>query len=236
MGKQWKQWLTLFSWAPKLLQMVTTAMKLKDACSLEEELWTSLDSVLKSWDITLSKKICVIKAMVFPVVMYRCEIWTIKKDEHQRMMLLKCGIREDSWESLGLQGRPNQSILKEINPEYSLDGLMLKLKLQYLGHLMWRTDSLKKTLCWERLKSGGEGDNRGWDGWMASPTRWAWVWASSGSWWWTGRLQSMGSQRVGHDWATELNWEQKLRSLPYWWIITEVIAWSQPSPKQCAYN
>ena len=85
---------------------------------------------------------------------------------------------------------------------------MLKLKLQYSGHLMRRTDSLERLWCWERLKAG-EGDNIGWDGWMASPTWWTWVWVNSGSWWWTGRpgvLQSMGLQRVGHDWATELNW------------------------------
>ena len=85
---------------------------------------------------------------------------------------------------------------------------MLKLKLPYFGHLMGRTDSLEKTLM-ERLKAGGEGDDRGWDGWMASPTQWTWVWASSRNWWWTGRpgvLQSMGSQRVGYDRATELNW------------------------------
>ena len=94
--------------------------------------------------------------------------------------------------------RSHQSILKEINPEYSLEGLMLKLKLHYFGHL---TD-LKRPWCWERLKAGREGDDRGWDGWMASPTQWTWVWVSSGSWWWTGRpgvLQSMGLQRVGHD-------------------------------------
>ena len=105
--------------------------------------------------------------------------------------------------------RCNQSILKEISPECSLEGLMLKLKLQYFGHLMWRTDSLEKTLMLERFKAGGEGDDRGWDGWMASPTQWTWVWVSSGSWWWTGRprmLQSMGLQRVEHNWATELNW------------------------------
>ena len=104
--------------------------------------------------------------------------------------------------------RSNQSILKEISPEYSLEGLMLKLKLQYFGHLMWKTDSLKRPWWWERLKAVREGDNRGWDGWMASPTQWTWVWASSGSWWWTGKpgvLQSMGSQRVRHDWGTELN-------------------------------
>ena len=95
------------------------------------------------------------------------------------------------------------------NPEYSLEGLMLKLKFQYFGHLMWRTDSWKKPWCWKRLKAGDEGDDRGWDGWMASPTLWTWVWASPGNLWWTGKpcvLQSMGSQRVEHDWATELNW------------------------------
>ena len=86
---------------------------------------------------------------------------------------------------------------------------MLKLKLQYFGHLMQRTDSLEKTLKLERLKAGEEGDSRGWDGWMASPTQWTWVWVNSRSWWWTGRpgmLQSMGSQRVRHDWVIELNW------------------------------
>ena len=104
--------------------------------------------------------------------------------------------------------KSNQSILKEISPEHSLEGLMLKLQLQYFGHLMWRTDSWEKTLILERLKAGGEGDDRGWDGWMASLTQWTWVWASSGSWWWTGKpgmLQSMGLQRVRHDWATELS-------------------------------
>ena len=105
--------------------------------------------------------------------------------------------------------RSNQFILKEISPEYSLEGLMLKLKLQYFGHLMWRTDSFEKTWCWERMKVGGEGDDRGWDAWMASPTQWTWVWVNSGSLWWTGRLgvlEFMGSQRVRHDWVTELNW------------------------------
>ena len=103
--------------------------------------------------------------------------------------------------------RSNQSILKEISPECSLEGLMLKLKLQYFGHLMRRTDSLEKTLILGKTEGGRKGDDRGWDGWMVLPTRWIWVWVSSGSWWWTGKpgvLQSMGSQRVGHDWATEL--------------------------------
>jgi len=99
--------------------------------------------------------------------------------------------------------RSNQFILKEISPEYSLKGLMLKLKLQY-----WCKEltHLKRPWCWEWLKAGGEGVNRGWDGWMLSPTWWTWIWASSGSWWWTGKpgiLQPCG-RRVRHDWATEL--------------------------------
>ena len=105
--------------------------------------------------------------------------------------------------------RSNQSILKEINPEYSLEGLLFRLKLQYFGHLMQRADSLEKTLCWERLKAVGEGDDRGWNGWMASVTRWKRIWASSRSWWWTGKpgmVQSTGLQRVRHDWV--LNWSE----------------------------
>ena len=107
--------------------------------------------------------------------------------------------------------RSNQSILKEISPKYSLEGLMLKLKLHYFGHLMQRTDWCEKSLMLEKLRAGEEGDDRGWDGWMASLTWWTLVWVNSGSWWWTGRpgkLQFMGSQRVGHYWATELNWTE----------------------------
>ena len=100
---------------------------------------------------------------------------------------------------------------KEINPEYSL--LKLKLKLQYLGHLMEEPTHWKRPWCWERLRTGGEGDDRGWDGWMASPAQWTWVWVDSGSWWWTGRpgvLWLMGSQSVGHNWVTELNWTEPI--------------------------
>ena len=136
--------------------------------------------------------------MVFPVVMYGCESWTIEKAERQRRIdafELWC------WKRLlrvpQTARRSNQYILKEISPEYSLEGLMLKLKLQYFGHLMWWTNFLKRPWCWESLKAGGEWNNRGWDGWMASWTRWTSVWARSGSWWSTGKpgmLQSMGSQ------------------------------------------
>ena len=150
---------------------------------------------------------------VFPVVMYGCESWTIKKVEHWRIdaFELWCWRR---WLRVPWTARTfNQSILREISPEYSSEGPMPKLKLQYFGHLMQRTDSLEKTRCWERLKVGGEGDDRGWDGWMKSQTQWMWVWVNSGSWWWTGRpgmLQSMGSQRVGQDWVTELNWTESI--------------------------
>ena len=104
--------------------------------------------------------------------------------------------------------RSNQSILKEISHGCSLEGVMLRLKLQYFGHLMRRVDSLEKTLMLGGIGDRRRGDDRGWDGWMASPTRCTWVWVNSGSWWWTGRpgmLRFMGC-RVGHDWTTELNW------------------------------
>ena len=103
---------------------------------------------------------------------------------------------------LSWTARSNQSILKEISPGCSLEGLMLKLKLQYFGHLMQRADYWKRPWCSGRLRGGGEGDDRGWDGWMASSTRWTWVWVDSGGWWWTGRpgmLQFMGLQRVRND-------------------------------------
>ena len=153
-------------------------------------------------------KVHLVKSMVFPVVRYGCKNWTIKKAEHQRIGAFEPRYWRRLLRVLWTARRSNQSILKEISPEYSLEGLMLKLKLQYFGHLMQKTD-LKRPWCWERLKVGGEGDNRGWDGWMTSLTQRTWVWVNYRSWWWTGRpgvLQSMGLQRVGHDWATELNW------------------------------
>ena len=171
-----------------------------------------LDSILKSRDFTLSTKACLVIAMVFPVVMYGCESWTIKKAGTKELMLLNCGVGEDlrvPWTAR----RSNQSILEEISPGCSLEGLMLKLKLQYFGHLMRRVDSLEKTLMLGGTGGRRKRGNRGWDGWMASPTQWTWVWVNSGSWWWTGRtglLQSKGSQRVGHDWVTELNWTEPL--------------------------
>ena len=135
---------------------------------------------LDSRDITLPTKVHLVKAMVFPVVMYGCEIWTIRKVEHGRIdaFELWCWRRllRVPWSAR----RSNQSILKEISPEYWLEGLMLKLKLQYFGHLVWRTDPFEKTLMLGKIEGRRRGDNRGWDGWMASPTQWTWVWVGDG--------------------------------------------------------
>ena len=199
MGKQWKQWETLFGGTPKSLQMVTAAIKLKDACLLlERKAVTSLDSILKSRDITLPTKVHLVKAMFFPVVIYGCESWTIKKAEHRRIDAFELWCWRRLLRVSQAARRSNQSILKEISPGCSTEGLMLKLKLQYFGYLMWRTDSLEKTLILEMIEAGRRGQ-QGWDGWMASPTQWTWVWASSGRTGKPGVLQFMGSQRVGHD-------------------------------------
>ena len=166
-----------------------------------------LDNILKSRDITLPTKIHLFKAMAFPVVMYRCDSWTIKKAEYQRTDPFEPWYWRRLLRVPWTARRSNQSILREINPEYSLKGLMLKL--QHFGHLMWRTDSLEKTLMLGKTEGMRRRAWKGWDGWMASPFQWTWIWASSRSWWRTGKpgvLQSVGLQKVSHDWATELNW------------------------------
>ena len=180
MAKQWKQCQTLFWGAPKSLQIMTAAMKLKDLL-FGRKVMTNLDSILKSRDITLPAKVCLVKATVFPVVMHGYESWTAKKGEHQKIDAFELWCWRRLLRVPWTARKSNQSILKEISPEYSLEGLMLKVKLQYFGHLMWRTDSFERPRCWERLKAGGEGDDRGWDGQMASPTQWTWVWVNSRS-------------------------------------------------------
>ena len=210
MGKQWKQWLTLFFWAPKSLQMVIAAIKLKDTCFfLGRKVMTNLDSILKNRDITVPSKVHLVKAMIFPVVMYGYESWTTRKAELWKIDAFEVWYWRRLLRVTWIARRSNQSILKEISPGCSLEGLMLRLKLQYFGHRCEELTHWKRPWCWEGLRARGEGDDRGWDDWMASLTRWAWVWVNSGSWWWPGRpgvLRLMASQRVGHDWATELNW------------------------------
>ena len=139
--------------------------------------------------------------------MYGCESWTTKKAEHRRIDAFELWCWRRLLRAPWTASRSNQSILKEISSEYSLEGLMLKLKLQYFCYLMWITNSFEKTLMLRKIEDGGERDNREWDGWMASPTQWIWVWVSSGSlWWigWPGVLLSLGSKRVEDDWATEV--------------------------------
>ena len=170
---------------------------------------TNLDSILKSRDITLLTKVCLVKSMVFPVVMYgnRGESWTIKKAESWRIDAFELWCWRKLLRVPWTARRSNKSILKEISPEYSLEGLMLKLKLQYFVHLMRRTDSLEKTLMLGKIKGRRR---RGWQRrrWLDGITNsmdmslsklWELVMDKPGV------LQSTGSQRVGHDWATGLN-------------------------------
>ena len=155
-----KQWLTLFFGAPKSLQLVTAAMKLKDACSFHRrKAMTNLDNIFKNRDITLPTKVHLVKVMVFPGVMYGCESCTIKKAEHWRTHAFELWCCRRFLRVPWTARRSNQSILKEISPEYSLEGLMLKLKLQYFGHLMRRIDSLEKTLMLGKIEGGRR---RGW--------------------------------------------------------------------------
>ena len=170
---------------------------------------TNLDSIFKSRDITLPTRVRLVKAMVFPVVMYGCESWTVKKAEHWRTDVFELWCWRRLLRVPWTARRSNQSILKEISPEYSLEGLMLKLILQYFGHLLWITDTLEKTLMLGKIEGGRR---RGWQRmrWLDGITESVDMsWASLGIWWCTGKpgvLQFMGSQGVGHDWATELNW------------------------------
>ena len=190
--------------------------EIKRCLLLGGKVMTNRDSILKSRDITLPTKVHLVKAMVFPVILYGCESWTIKKAELWRTDAFELWCWRRLLSIPWTARRSNQSILEEISPGCSLEGLMLKQKLQYFGHLMQRANSFEKTLMLERLRAGGAEGDRGWDGWMASLIWRMWVWVNFGCWWWTGRpgiLRFMGLQRVRHDWATELNWTT-LHSLP----------------------
>ena len=173
---------------------------------------TNLESILKIRDMTLPTKVHLVKAMVFPVVMYGCESWTRKKGEE--LMLLNCGVWKDSWESLRQEGDPTSSSQRKSVLNIHWKDWCWSWNSNTLATWCEELTHLKRLWCWESLKAG-EGDDRGWHGWMASPTRWTWVWVSSRSWWKTrkpGGLQSMGSRRVRHNWATELNWTYQ----PFW--------------------
>ena len=173
--------------------------KSKRCLLLGRKVMTNLDTILKSGDITLPTKVCLAKAMVFAVVMYGCESWTIKKAEHWRIDAFELWCWKRLLRVPWTARRSNQSILKEM--------FIGRTDVEAEAPIFWPPDAkswhLKRPWCWERLMAGGEGDDRGWGGWMAPPTRWTWVWVSSGNWWWTERLGVlwfMGSQRVRHDW------------------------------------
>ena len=153
MANRWRNSGRLYFLCSKSLQMVTEAMKLKDAYTLGRKVITNIDSMLKSRDITLPTKVRLVKTMVFPVVMYGCESWTVKKAERRRTDVFELWYWRRLLRVPWTARRSNLSILKEISPEYSLEGLMLKLNLQYFGHLMWRTDLFEKT---------GEDAGKGW--------------------------------------------------------------------------
>ena len=182
--------------------------EIKRRLLLGSKLMTNLDCIWESRDITLPTKVHLVKAMVSPVVMYGCESWIIMKAERQRIDVFELWCWRRLLRVPWTARRSNLSILKEISPGFvhwkdwcwSWNCNTLATWCEDLTHV-------RRPWCRERLKAGGEGDNRGWHGWMASPTQWRWVWVDSRSWWWTGRpgvLQFMGSQRVGQDWATEL--------------------------------
>ena len=211
MGKQWKQCQTLVFGGSKITADGDCSHEIKRRLLLGRKVTTNLDSILKSRDITLPTKVHLVKAMLFPVVMYGCESWTVKKAEHWRSMLLNCGVGEDSWESLGLQE------IQPLHPKGDQSWVFIggnDAKAE--TPILWPPHA-KSWLIGKDPDAGRDwgqeekGDNRGWDGWMASPTQWTWVWVNSGSWWWTGRpgmLRFLGSQRVRHNWLTELNWTE----------------------------
>ena len=161
MEKQWKQCQTLFLWGSKITADGDCSHEIKRCLLLGRKVMAKLDSIFKSRDITLPTNVRLVKAMVFPAVIYGYESWTVKKAEHRRIDAFQLWCWRRLLRVPSNARRSNQSILKEISPGCSLEGLMLKLKLQYFGHLMQRADSLEKTLMLEGLGTGGERDDRG---------------------------------------------------------------------------
>ena len=201
MGKQWKVSDFIFL-GSKITADGDCSHEIKSHLLLGRKVMTNLDSILKSRDITLPTKVRLVKAMVFPVVMYGCESWTVKKAECQRID----GFELWCWRRLRIPWTARRSVLGVHWKDWcwSWNSSTLAMSWEELTH--W-----KRLWCWEELWAGGKGDDRGWDGWMAPPTQWTWVWVNSGSWWWTGRRgvqQFTESQRVGHNWVTELNWTE----------------------------
>ena len=206
MWKQWKHWRTIFSSVSKITTSGDCSHEIKRYLLLGRKAMSNLDSILKSRDTTLPTKVGLVKAMVFRVVMYGCESWAIKKDEHWRIDAFELWCWRRLLRVPWTARRYNQSILKEISPGCSLEVQMLKLKLWYFGHLMQRADSFEKTddeKDWGQEERGLTEDEM--VGWHHQLNGHGFVWTRS--WWWTERpgvLRFMGSQRVRHDQETEL--------------------------------
>ena len=219
--------------------------EIKRCLLLGRKAMTNLDSVFKSRDITLPTKIHLVKAMVFPVVMYGCESWTIKKAEHRRIDALELWCWRRLLRVPWTARRSSQSILNEISPNVHWKDWCWSWKSNTLATWCKELTHWERLWCWAKLKAGGEGDNTGWDGWMVSLTRWIWVWASSRSWWWTGKpdvLQSMGLQRVRQDWATEwTEWTEEPSTAQPLTLVTACDLLLQPchlvaNSSNCRYN
>ena len=189
-------------------QKINKQINKKERCLLlGRKVMTNLDSILKSRDITLPTKVHLVKAMVFPVVMYGCKSWTIKKAEHRRIDVFELWYWRRLLRVPWTTRRSNQTILKRSVLSVHWKDWCWSWNSNTLATWFEELTYLKRPWCWERLRAGGEGDDRGWDGWMASPSQWTWVWVNSRSCCWIGRpgmLRSMGSQRVRHGWMTEL--------------------------------
>ena len=193
----------------KSLQMVHCSHKIKRCLLLGRKAMMNLDRVLKSRDITLLTKVHIIKAMIFLVFMYRCEDRTIKKTEHQIIDAFELWCWRRLLRVLWTLRRSNQSILKEINPEYSLEGLILKLKLQYFGHLVGRANSVEKTLVLGKIEGRKRKGQQRWDSWMTPLTQWTWIWATSWRQWRTGKLACCSPWgHKGSDTTEWLNWTE----------------------------
>ena len=190
MGKQWEQCQTFFGGgSSKITADGDCSHEIKRHLLLGRKVMTNLDSIFKSRDITLPTKVCLVKATVFPVVMYGCEIWTVKKAECRRIDAFELWCWRRLLRVPWTAKRSNQSILK-ISPGFSLEGLMLRLKFHTLATWCEEVTPWKRPWCWERLRAGGERDDKGWDDWMVLPTQWIWVWARSRSRWYHPTISS----------------------------------------------